>query len=137
MATTAADGRRVLFCHATPSDPLFAYRPQDSDQWLTDEVDRAIQVEFVGHTHLPFRRALPERLIVNPGSVGQPKHGRAEACYALWQDGKIALASATYDFERTIDKLRDLRLSPAVFEDLANVLRTGSAIADVSAVSYR
>jgi len=137
MATAAADGRRVLFCHATPSDPLFAYRPQDSDLWLTDEVDRAIHIELVGHTHVPFRRVLPERLIVNPGSVGQPKHGRAEACYALWQDGKIALASAPYDFERTIDKLRDLRLSPAVFEDLANVLRTGSAVADVSATSYR
>jgi diadenosine tetraphosphatase ApaH/serine/threonine PP2A family protein phosphatase len=103
----------VLFCHATPSDPLFAYRPQDSDLWLTDEVDRAIQVELVGHTHVPFRRALPERVIVNPGSVGQPKHGRAEACYALWQDGKITLASAPYDFKRTIDKLRDCRSWPA------------------------
>jgi diadenosine tetraphosphatase ApaH/serine/threonine PP2A family protein phosphatase len=127
----------VLFCHATPSDPLFAYRPQDSDLWLTDEVDRAIQVELVGHTHVPFRRALPERVIVNPGSVGQPKHGRAEACYALWQDGKITLASAPYDFKRTIDKLRDLRLSSVVFDGLAKMLRTGSVVADVSAIPKR
>jgi len=69
---------------------------------------------------------VPGRLIVNPGSVGQPKHGRAEACYATWQDGRITLASAPYDCERTVEKLRRLSLSAAVFEDLAAVLRTGS-----------
>jgi protein phosphatase len=125
-ATAHADGVGVLMCHATPSDPLYAYRPRESNLWLADEVEPAINVELVGHTHLPFQRALPTRLIVNPGSVGQPKHGRAEVRYAIWQNGTITLDSARYDCERTIDKLRDLRLSPAVFEDLAQVLRTGT-----------
>ena len=126
MATAAADGRRVLFCHATPSDPLFAYRPQDSDLWLTDEVDRAIHVELVGHTHVPFRRALPERLIVNPGSVGQPKHGFPMACYALWEDGRIFLRSCHYPVEDTVRKVYALPVPLEIRSQLAAVLLSGS-----------
>jgi putative phosphoesterase len=135
-ATVAVDGIQVLMCHAAPPDPLFEYRREESPLWLADDVGSGIQVQLAGHTHIPFRRFLETRLIVNPGSVGQPKHGRAEACYAIWQDGRITLASVPYDVERTVDKLRRLSLSAAVFEDLAFVLRYGrvpSAPADAPA----
>ena len=123
-ATAAADSLQVLMCHAAPSD-LFEYRRQESPLWLADAVDPTVNVQLVGHTHLPFQRAVPGRLIVNPGSVGQPKHGRAEACCAIWQDGRITPASVPDDCERTVE-LRRLSLSAAVFEDLTAVLRTGS-----------
>lgn len=124
-ATITADRVQVLMCHAVPSDPLFEYRREDSSQWLTDPVGSSVNVELVGHTHVPFQRFLAPRLVVNPGSVGQPKHGRAEACYALWHDGRITLSSASYDVEQTIEKLRRLSLSAGVFQDLAFVLRNG------------
>ena len=110
-------------CHAAPSSPLFEYRSEDSPRWLDDPVGPGVNV--VGHTHVPFERSLGLRLIVNPGSVGQPKHGRAEACFALWHDGRIALSSAQYDAEQTIEKLRTLSFSTGVFQDLAFVLRNG------------
>lgn len=125
-ATLAVDGTRFLLCHAVPADPLFEYRSEDSPLWLADEVGPGINVELVGHTHMPFRRSLEARFIVNPGSAGQPKHGRAEACYAVWQDGTITLGAAAYDVERTVEKLRRLSLSAGVFDDLAFVLRNGS-----------
>jgi len=53
---------------------------------------------------------------------GNQKNGRAEACYAVWQDGRITLGSVAYDLEKTIEKLRRLSVSAAVFEDLAFVL---------------
>lgn len=132
-------------CHAVPSDPLFEYRREESPLWLADEVGSAVDIELVGHTHIPFRRLLGTRSVVNPGSVGQPKHGRAEVCYAIWQDGKLRLESAVYDVEETVEKLRRLSLSAAVFEDLAFVLRNGSisvpagrfnCIAPAGAMSY-
>jgi protein phosphatase len=126
-ATVAVEGIRLVMCHATPPDPLFEYRREESPLWLSDEVESDIDIELVGHTHIPFRRFLGRRWVVNPGSVGQPKHGRAEACYAIWQDGKITLGSAAYDVERTVEKLRRLSLPAAVFGDLAFVLRNGSA----------
>jgi putative phosphoesterase len=125
-ATIEVGGAQVLMCHAAPSDPLFEYRREESPLWLADSVGPRVTVELVGHTHMPFRRPLPTRWVVNPGSVGQPKHGRPEASYAIWQDGKITLASVPYDFERTVEKLRRLSLPTAVFEDLAFVLRTGT-----------
>ena len=125
-ATLAADGAQVLMCHAVPSDPLFEYRREESSLWQTETVGSGVNVELVGHTHVPFQRFLANRLIVNPGSVGQPKHGSPEACYAIWQDGQITLTSVPYAFEQTIDKLRRLSLSAPVLEDLAFVLRNGT-----------
>ncbi|MGO9010121.1 MAG: metallophosphoesterase family protein [Bryobacteraceae bacterium] len=125
-ATTAVERSRFFMCHAVPRDPLFEYRQEESPLWQADEVGSGIDIELVGHIHIPFRRFLERRMVVNPGSVGQPKHGRAEACYAIWQDGKITLESSAYDVEQTVEKLRRLPLSPAVFDDLAFVLRNGS-----------
>jgi protein phosphatase len=124
-ATVDADGFRAMMCHAAPADPLYEYRREESPLWWADAIELGVNLELVGHTHLPFQRTLATRTIVNPGSVGQPKHGRPDACFAIWQDGAITLESAPYDFERTIGKLRRLGLSAAVFEDLASVLRNG------------
>ena len=41
-------------CHAAPSDPLFEYRREESPLWLADEVGSDIDMELVGHTHIPF-----------------------------------------------------------------------------------
>jgi protein phosphatase len=126
QATVEVEGNRFLLCHAAPSDPLFEYRPEESSRWMADEVAPGIGMLLAGHTHIPFQRVLKSWQVVNPGSVGQPKHGRAEACYAIWQDGRISLESAAYDVEETVAKLRRLPLSADVFADLAFVLRNGS-----------
>jgi len=122
--TVELDGKRFRLCHATPADPLYEYRLKDSTRWLSEE-GPVPDVLLVGHTHLPFQRYIDGHLVANPGSVGQPKHGRPEACYAIWEDGRLALASASYPFEETIRKIRNLPVSVEVREDLAFVLRNG------------
>lgn len=124
QASCDVAGTRCLLCHATPSNPLYEYRAADSTLWAGDLPDWA-GVILAGHTHLPFQTMYGARAVVNPGSVGQPKHGRAEARYAVWQDGKITLGAVPYDYERTIEKLRRIGFSAPVFEDLAFVLRNG------------
>jgi putative phosphoesterase len=124
-ATVRLQDTEFLLCHATPSDPLYEYRREDSPMWLSDEIGSEARVILAGHTHLPFRRYLKDRMIINPGSVGQPKHGRPEACYAVWEDGRLTLTSVTYPFEETIRKIRQLPISAEVREDLASVLRNG------------
>jgi putative phosphoesterase len=120
------DERRVYLCHATPSDPLFAYCPPDSPQW-EQEADRIdADVILVGHTHLPFVKTIGKCQIVNPGSLGQPKHGGPHASYAVWQDGEVSLRTVPYPVERTIERLRQLPLATDVVEALAHLLRTGS-----------
>jgi len=123
-AKDTIDGGDFLLCHAVPSSPLYEYRKEDSELWAEDPTPSS-GVLLVGHTHLPFRRTVAGKTIVNPGSVGQPKHGRAEACYAVIQDGRISLEAVPYRVEDTIGKLRRLPLSASVFDDLAFVLKNG------------
>lgn len=130
--TKNADGTKFLLCHATPSDPLFAYCPPESDRWPTELAQVGCDVLLCGHTHLPFVREIDGRRIANPGSVGQSKIGRPEACYAVWENGKIELHSTPYDYEEAIRSIQKLRVPEGVSEDLAHVLKTGGSLLSTS-----
>jgi len=64
-------------CHAKPSDPLYGYSPPDSPEWNREVEALQTDVLLVGHTHVPLMRRLGEKLIVNPGSLGQPDNPQA------------------------------------------------------------
>jgi protein phosphatase len=122
------DGKKLLLCHATPSDPLFEYRPPDSSLWQRDEKPSAgADVVLVGHTHLQFASSFGKRMVVNPGSLGQSKSGDPGARYAVWQDGEIILCTVDYPIETTVAKINSLPLPEEVRSELTTVLRTGKA----------
>jgi len=119
------DGLRFHACHATPDEPLYRYVAADSPFWKETLQALAADVLLTGHTHMPFSKQCEERRVLNPGSVGQPKHGTPRACYAVWSGGTIHLESAEYDVEATVAKINRLPLSPQVKNDLSQVLRWG------------
>ena len=127
LVTTITQEQYVQMCHATPTDPLFAYCPPDDKPGWEREA-HAVRPGFllVGHTHLQFEQEVYGRIIVNPGSVGQPKSGAPAASFALLQDGRLSLHSVPYDYEKTIEKINRLDIGPAVQRKLAQVLRTGT-----------
>jgi protein phosphatase len=120
-------GKANIYCvHATPSDPLFGYCAENSDRWQ-QEVDRiAADVLVVGHTHTPFIRRIGRTLIVNPGSLGQPKTGRSLACYAVYEDGNFSLKEYEYPIQETEQDIRNMPISPQDQEALIAVLHTGT-----------
>ncbi len=126
VAVREVEGIRLLLCHAAPPDPLYEYRSAESPLWDAELERASADVLLVGHTHRPFHRRLASRMVVNPGSLGQPKHGASRVCYAIWEDGDVRLESREYPFEETVAKIRDLPVSEAVRNDLIQVLRTGS-----------
>jgi putative phosphoesterase len=85
---------RFYLVHAIPTDPLFGYRPPDSELWA-NEVER-INADFlvVGHTHTPFIRRIGGCTILNPGSLRRSKSSLA--CYAVWEDGEISFREYRY-----------------------------------------
>lgn len=122
------DGRIFFLCHATPSDLLYEYRPPDSPLWARDEESSSgADVVLAGHTHLPFARVFDERIVANPGSLGQSKAGDPRARYAIWQDDHIELKAYEYPVEKTVGKILALPLPEGVKHDLVGVLRTGTA----------
>jgi protein phosphatase len=125
-ARREVDGTRFLLCHATPSNPLYEYCPPDSPRWEAEASAADADVVLVGHTHLPFIRRFGARVVANPGSLGQSKAGRPEACYAVWEDGSLELKSTPYAVEKTVAKLEAMVLPDDIRRDLITVLRTGA-----------
>lgn len=121
----AVDGARFSLVHAMPTDPLFGYCPEQSEQWRTEIDWVQADVLLVGHTHTPFIRKVGKTTVVNPGSLGQPKTGRPLACYAVWRDGEISLKEYEYPVAETIREIRGMPLSRQDQDDLITVLKTG------------
>ena len=121
-------GARCVACHATPADPLYHYLGEQSGVSLWEsELVLAGHPDFLflGHTHAPMKTQFPGTLVVNPGSVGQPKDGDPRAAYGVWIDGMVSLRRTAYDVEQTIRAFSGLKLEPRVVSSLSEVLRTG------------
>ena len=122
------DDAVCVACHAIPSDPLYAYLPSTASVPLWESEMRGINYPdflFIGHTHVPTKTRFRRTLVVNPGSVGQPKDGDPRAAYAVWEDGEVSLRRAEYDVAQTIRAYQGTQLDPQTIEVLAEVLRTG------------
>jgi putative phosphoesterase len=116
---------QFFLCHATPSDPLYEYRTADSEKWAEECIQLHSDVMFVGHTHIPFICSFNRQILVNPGSLGQPKTGKPEACYAVWENGQASLRSFAYPINKTIDKIRLMPIGKNIQQDLIHVLESG------------
>jgi protein phosphatase len=117
--------KKFYLVHAAPTDPLFGYRPEASQLWEAEVAWINAEILLVGHTHTPFVRRIGGCTIMNPGSLGQPKTGRALACYATWEDGEISLKEYEYPVQKTTGQIRRMPLSGQDIEELVAVLETG------------
>lgn len=116
---------RFFLCHATPTDPLYEYRGEDSDRWAKEMKMVKSDIVLVGHTHIPYIKKIDGQLVVNPGSLGQPKNGCTDACYAVWENGRMSLRSYPYPVNQTIEKIRHMPISRSIQQSLATVLESG------------
>jgi predicted phosphodiesterase len=104
------------------------------------------QLTFFGHSHFPVifssdgkndamqavsyefdefiavKCEAGKRLLVNPGSVGQPRDGDVRASFAIWDSdrGRIEFYRAEYDVKRTQEKMRQADLSTYLIDRLAH-----------------
>ncbi|OFV91375.1 MAG: hypothetical protein A3H28_12025 [Acidobacteria bacterium RIFCSPLOWO2_02_FULL_61_28] len=115
------------FClvHSVPSDMLYGHYDENFEGWLVEVDSINADVLFVGHTHKPFVKMVGGRTVCNPGSLGQPLHGKPEARYAIWEDGSIELKGFDYPVEETIRKVMAMPVEDKIKRELAKVLRKG------------
>ncbi|MDR3475526.1 MAG: metallophosphoesterase family protein [Devosia sp.] len=125
--TFSFGGARFAAFHAAPSDPLYRYLPPE-----TAEADWRAEVERVdadwlllGHTHRPLLRKVGPTVVLNPGSVGQPRAGAPFATCAIWEDGDVFLVQRRYAVETVVDRLAATSLAEGAHARLARILRTG------------
>jgi putative phosphoesterase len=96
--------KTVLLCHGTPwNEDEYLYpdcKQEQKDKIFSIEKDLVIY----GHSHYPVIHSNGDKLIVNPGSVGQARDRKPGACWALWdtKEHKISLKRTIYDTSNTI-----------------------------------
>ena len=124
---TKINGTEFLFSHGSPGGDMYKYlRPDVSQKELEDELkDIHADIVFIGHTHLPMVRKIHDIIVVNPGSVGQPRDGVPMASYAVWEDGSISIKRVPYDIEATIKGLQGSNIPPQHVETLTKILKEG------------
>lgn len=124
--------------HGSPRDPAWEYLLSEESASVNF---RHFDTPFclIGHSHLPLAFCednntvtyvpWPEggqialgkkRMIINPGSVGQPRDGDPRAAYAIYDAGSntITLHRVAYDFRQTQKRMAGHKLPPALIRRL-------------------
>ncbi|WP_137284073.1 metallophosphoesterase family protein [Halorussus salinisoli] len=70
---------RVKIVHGHPDDPDHYTMPDEFSPDLLGDED----VLVMGHTHVQHAEAYAEGIVMNPGSVGQPRDGDPRAAYSV------------------------------------------------------
>lgn len=121
------EGKKFVLSHGSPGGDMYKYlRPDVSDEQLESELkDMGADIVFIGHTHLPMVREIDGTIVVNPGSVGQPRDGVPMASYAVWEDSHIEIKRVRYDIEATVKGLEATNIPSVQVSMLAKILRDG------------
>jgi putative phosphoesterase len=115
------DGSRILLTHGAPWN-LDQYIYPDADQeMLARYLPKNYDLVVMGHTHYPMLRHVGSTVVVNPGSVGQPRDRKPGACWALFntKDHSVELRRESYDSSRLV---RECQLNHPELPYLADVL---------------
>jgi len=132
----------LLFVHGSPRDPTNEYVfPEDvyNQRKMDSLFDRLEHFCFQGHTHIPgiFSQnrdfvspdecddeytLSDDKIMVNVGSVGQPRDGDARSCYVILTDDQLTFRRVEYDMETTITKIYN---NPELDNMLGDRLREG------------
>jgi predicted phosphodiesterase len=116
----------VLFVHGSPRRPMHEYLfPDEAEVNLSRLADAMALIKhvcFVGHTHLPgiftemyefmapsqigHRYTLGDRkVIINVGSVGQPRDLDPRACYVTVDGREVRWHRVPYNYKMTMEKI--------------------------------
>ncbi|MBU3902241.1 MAG: metallophosphatase family protein [Candidatus Thermoplasmatota archaeon] len=100
----------ITVIHGSPwNDDEYVYENDLSKKFL-DEVNAEILV--YGHTHVPCLKKFGNGIIINPGSIGQPRDGNPKASFAAFDTDKKSadIKRTNYDIKAVTQKIMEYRL---------------------------
>ena len=93
-------GKRVLLGHGAPWDTdFYIYPDADDDVWARLSGYRHDYI-VLGHTHYRYSKQIGDTLVINPGSVGQPRDRKPGAAWALLDTEADAVTFFAEDYDR-------------------------------------
>ncbi len=134
-ASLTLDDLDLFIVHGSPKNPLYGYvYPSLNDAELLEELKvkslvgspREINADFVilGHTHISMYRIIENKVIINPGSVGQPRDGDNRASYGILdtKNKSFEIKRIKYPIDKVIDELKKLKLEKRYEKWIINLL---------------
>lgn len=111
----------ITVYHGNPNsikDFVFEY-DQEKICGVFDSIEH--KVFTFGHTHVPVYKPCGDKMVLNPGSVGQPRDGDNKASYAIYDTDthEFTVKRVTYDFKKVQDAIRKAGLPEIMAERLA------------------
>ena len=114
------DNLKIKMYHGSPWNEFEEYiypDYQNFDKFLKVNADLII----LGHTHIPMVKKLPGKIIINPGSCGQPRGNDRRASFAIFntKTKKIKIEMVEYDVEKVINEAKKNKID----KKLINLLK--------------
>jgi putative phosphoesterase len=109
---------RVKVVHGHPDDPdRYTYPDQFSPRLLGEET-----VLVLGHTHVQAHEQYTDGIVLNPGSVGQPRDGDPRAAYAVVDLDRLSVSEhrVAYDIDRVQTAVDEAELPEQTGDRLEN-----------------
>ena len=107
------DRLKIIHNHPDPDKqgPGIRIRPSD----FTPELLGTEEILVLGHTHIQHAEMYDHGIVVNPGSVGQPRDGDPDAAYAVLNldDHSVELHRVSYDVARVQERIRETDIDEA------------------------
>ena len=116
------DGCKILLCHGAPWDINQYVYPDAQPELLERCALQDYNLVVLGHTHYPMTHRIGKTLVVNPGSVGQPRDGNYKAAFATFDGEKFELFRVDYN----VDEVCQLMKQAGFSEYYYNRLKVGS-----------
>lgn len=100
---------RLKLVHDHPEEQNRYTIPSAFDPQLLGSED----ILVLGHTHIQHAEVFDEGIVVNPGSVGQPRDGNPDAAYAIVDVAELTveLRRVSYDVERVQQRIRNTSIA--------------------------
>lgn len=153
----------LCFVHGSPnSQHEYLLPSMDGFAALERVLAADTDVLFCGHTHVPYDRRLEDaalsvkvgaadsgetlqqlqvslKRIINAGSVGEPRHGRPNATYVIYDTDttQVTLREVPYDYHKTCEAIIEKGLPPIFAWRLARGMEFAERADDPSHVCER
>ncbi|WP_273836555.1 metallophosphoesterase family protein [Halococcus sp. PRR34] len=115
---TVFDGQ-VKIVHGHPDDPdRYTYPDLFGAELLDDE-----DVLVLGHTHVQHHETYDAGIVMNPGSVGQPRDGDPRAAYAILDLDELTVEERRVGYE--IERVERAVTEAGLPEEIGTRLRKG------------
>lgn len=100
---------RITLIHGSPNNPLYTYVFPNTlnETFKKFLIQTKSDILVLGHTHIPMIKRFGRKLVLNPGSVGQPRDSIPKASYCTLDLENLAvnINRVTYNISKTANKI--------------------------------